>query len=376
LEQEDYRKLISGQSRGIGAMLLRFLLYIASIFYQLVVCLRNFLYSSGWLKIHHANAIVISVGNITVGGTGKTPLVIWMCKFLQQKNIPVAILTRGYKTQAKGRGTKDEGRETRIDEPGILTESCPQAKIIVNPDRVAGANEAVNKFGIKVLIMDDGFQHRRLGRDLDIVTIDGTRPFGYDKLLPAGLLREPVDSLKRADAIIITRSNQVSESELNKIEEKIQKIKSNIVITRSIHSPVCARTTDNKEISIEQLKGKKIFAFCGIGNPDAFIETIKGLGVNLVGVKIYDDHYHYADKDMDDIRTKAKELKAELVLTTQKDWSKLSIENRKSKAKLVAAKIDIPFAYLVVEIKFPDGENKLKQLIEGTLSGKIAILQK
>ncbi len=364
MNQEDYRKVISGQSRGAGAMLLRFFLNIASIFYWLAVQLRNFLYSIGWLKAYKANAIVISIGNITIGGTGKTPLVIWLYQQIVQnakcKVQNCGILTRGYKANQKLK-IKNQNYG---DEVQILAESCPKAKVIVNPDRVAGANEAVNKFGAKVLIMDDGFQHRRLARDLDIVTIDATRPFGYGKLLPAGLLREPVDSLKRADAIVITRSNQVSESELNKIEEKIQKIKPDIVIARSIHSPVCARTTDNKEIGIEQLKGKKIFAFCGIGNPDAFIKTIKGLGVNLVGTKIYDDHYHYADKDIEDIRTKAKELSADLILTTEKDWRRLPIENRK-------LKIDIGFAYLVIELKLVSREDKITRLIKGALAGII-----
>ncbi len=364
MNQDDFRKLISGRSRGVGVMLLRFFLYIASIFYQLAVHLRNCLYSAGLLKIRQVDAIVISVGNITAGGTGKTPLVIWICKFLQQKNIPVAILTRGYKALQQKRASSIESRDSRIDEPAILVESCPQAKVIVNPDRVAGAKEAIKKFGAKVLIMDDGFQHRRLARDLDIVTIDATLPFGYGKLLPAGLLREPVNALKRADAIVITRSNQVSESELNKIEEKIQKIKPSIVIARSIHSPVCARTTDNKEIGIEQLKGKKIFAFCGIGNPDSFIKTIKSLGLNLVGAKIYDDHYHYADKDIDDVRTNAKKLKAELVLTTQKDFSKLPIEKRQNEP-------DISLGYLAIELILVSGEGKITRLIKDALAGII-----
>jgi len=378
LNQEDYRKLISGRSRGMGAILLRFFLYIASIFYQLAVHMRNFLYSKGWLKIYQADAIVISVGNITVGGTGKTPLVIWLCKYLQKEKVPCAILTRGYKA------TQDTRHKTQgqIDEPGILAESCPQARVIVNADRVASANEAVNKISAKVLIMDDGFQHRRLARDFDIVTIDAMRPFGYGKLLPAGLSREPVDSLRRADAVVITRSNQVSESELNKIEEKIQKIKLSIVIARSIHNPVCVKYTEPAEAeirerneimdsylrrndSIEQLKGKKVFAFCGIGNPDAFIETVKGLGVNLVGVKIYNDHYRYADEDIVDIRTKAKGLNAELVLTTQKDFSKLPTVKRQARS-------DIPLGYLAIELKLVRGEDAITRLIKDALAGKMA----
>ncbi|MHC4632188.1 MAG: tetraacyldisaccharide 4'-kinase [Planctomycetota bacterium] len=149
MNQDNFRKLISGQKTGLGAGLLRLLLGVAAKGYSIVIRLRNFLYSRGWLKTHRANAPVISIGNITTGGTGKTPLVIWICRFLQNKNVSCAILTRGY----KARGMSDEGRATR-DEPAILIESCPEAKVIVNPDRVAGAAEAVNKFGAKTLVMD------------------------------------------------------------------------------------------------------------------------------------------------------------------------------------------------------------------------------
>ena len=221
MNQEAYRKLISGQSAGLSAVLLRFLLSIAGWIYQLVVDLRKFLYSKGCLKVHRANAPVISVGNLTVGGTGKTPLVIWLCKQIisdskfQISNSQCAILTRGYKTKERALS----------NEVAIFTESCPEANVVVNPDRVAGATEAVGKLGAKVLILDDGFQHRQLARDLDIVTIDATRPFGYGKLLPAGLLREPVDALKRADAVVITRCDQTTEVELTELEGKLQQIK-------------------------------------------------------------------------------------------------------------------------------------------------------
>ena len=258
--------------------------------------------------------------------------------------------------------TSIEYRETSIDEPAILAENCPQAKIIVNPDRVAGASEAVNKFGAKVLIMDDGFQHRRLHRDLDIVTIDATCPFGYGKLLPAGLLREPVASLKRADAAVLTRCDQVSESKLCQIEEKLQLINPDMVIAKSIHSPICAKSLAGEEITIEQLKNKKVFAFCGIGNPNAFLNTIKNTGANLVGSKIYNDHYHYTDSDIDDIHNQANRLEADLILSTQKDHTQYAIRN---------TQYELPFAYLAVEIKFLTGEDKLKQLIKDALAGKI-----
>jgi len=358
MNQDNFRKLISGQRSNLFAALLRFLLGVAARGYEIAVRLRNFSYSKGWLKTHRANAPVISIGNITTGGTGKTPLVIWICRFLQNKHVSCTILTRGY----KARGTSDEGRATR-DEPVILIESCPEAKVIVNPDRVAGAAEAVNKFDAKVLVMDDGFQHRRLGRDLDIVTIDATRPFGYGKMLPAGLLREPLITLKRANAVVITRCDQTTEAKLTQIEEKLQKVNPNMIIARSIHAAVYAKSTNDKEISLEELKDKKIFAFCGIGNPEAFLNTIKALGPELVGSKVYNDHHHYTDDCLADIYRQAAHLKADLILTTQKDWTKIT--------PFLPVRKDIPLAYLVVEIKFLAGQDKLTGLIENTLASKI-----
>jgi len=374
LNQETYRKLISGTSSGLGAVLLRFFLGVAARFYSTAIVLRNFLYSKGWLKIYRANAIVISIGNITAGGTGKTPLVTWLCNKITQnsklktQNCNCAILTRGYKA------TKNSKLKTKnySDEPAILAESCPEAKVVVNPDRVAGAAEAVNKFGAKVLIMDDGFQHRRLSRDLDIVTIDGTQPFGYGKVLPAGLLRESVAALKRADAVVVTRCDQTAESELTQLEEKLQQVNPDMIIARSIHAPVCAKSIGHKEITIEQLKDKKIFAFCGIANPDAFLNTIKNIGANLVGSKIYNDHYHYTDDCLADIYEQAGHLKADLILSTQKDWfsSPLSA-TRNTSNEQQATKYDIPFTYLAIELRFISGEDKITQLIENALRGKI-----
>jgi len=371
LNQESYRKLISGTSSGLGAALLRLLLEVAASGYSIIICLRNFLYSKGWLKIYRANAIVISIGNITAGGTGKTPLVIRLCNKitknskLKTQNCKCAILTRGYKaTQDSRSKTQDYG-----DEPEILTTSCPQARVIVNPDRAAGAAEAVNKFGAKVLIMDDGFQHRRLSRDLDIVTIDGTQPFGYGKVLPAGLLREPVAALKRADAVVVTRCDQTAEVELTQLEEKLQQINPNMIIARSIHAPVCAKSIGHKEIALEELKAKKIFAFCGIANPDAFLNTIKNIGANLVGSKIYNDHYHYTDDCLADIYEQARHLKADLILSTQKDW--FSSPAFAGASPVIPAQAGIPFAYLAIELRFISGEDKITQLIENALRGKI-----
>ena len=355
MNQDDFRKLISGEKTGFAAVLLRLLLGIASVGYLIAVGLRNCLYSAKWLKTHSADAVVISLGNITTGGTGKTPLVIWLCKKIIS-DYQCAILTRGYKTIA-------EESKKLTDEPAIFSESCPEVKVIVNPDRVAGAEEAAIKFGTKVLIMDDGFQHRRLARDLDIVAIDATLPFGYGRMLPAGLLREPVSSLKRASAVVITRCDQIAENELSELEEKLRLINPEMVISRSIHASAYVKSIDNKEISLEQLRGKKIFAFCGIGNPGSFLTTIKTTGAELIGSKIFNDHHLYTEACIADIFEQAERLKADLILTTQKDKNKITWPE--------SSKTEIPLAYIGIEIKFLSGEEKLWGLIEKTLTGKM-----
>jgi tetraacyldisaccharide 4'-kinase len=384
LKQQTYRKLISGQSSGFGAYLLRLFLKIVAIGYSLIVRMRNLLYSRGLLRVHSVDAAVICVGNITVGGTGKTPLVVWLCNLIAEQR-KYAILTRGYKAT-----------DSSVDEPAMLAESCPEAKIIINPDRVAGAAEAINKYAAEVLVMDDGFQHRRLSRDLDIVTIDATQPFGYDKLLPAGLLREPVSSLQRAAAVVITRCDQVTETQLNELEQTLKAINPDMTVARSIHAPIrveyteppvipakagiqrdseqmdsCLRSTVRRPAendNIERLKGKKVFAFCGIGNPDAFFNTIKDIGADLTGSKVYNDHYHYTDACLAEISEQAEELGADLILTTQKDWTKV-VSN--TKFQILEPKTRPSLAYLAIEIKFLTGQDKLTNLIKDTLASTI-----
>jgi tetraacyldisaccharide 4'-kinase len=363
MNQDVYYKLISGQQKGRGAALLNLLLAGASIVYSLIVRLRNFFYDKHIFRIHNTQIPVISVGNITVGGTGKTPLVIWLCEQLNQnpkltiQNYNCAILTRGYKAYNSYCAMRN------TDEPEMLSKSCPNAKVIVNPNRVVGAAEAIGKFAAKIIIMDDGFQHRRLARDLDIVTIDATRPFGYGKILPAGLLREPVTSLKRANAVVITKCDYTNEADLDKLEEKLRTINPEMLISRSIHAPVYAVTTDNKKIKIQQFKDKRIYAFCGIGNPDTFLYTIKTLGCDLIGSKIYNDHHNYTDSCLSDIYKQAKHLKTDIILTTHKDWTKI--------VRLNAIHKDLLFAYLAIETKFLTKEDKLRNLIRDKLAGKI-----
>ncbi len=353
MSHTTYLNLISGKTPGLIGASARLGLTALSCPYSAIVRLRNHGYSTGRLKVHAADAVVISVGNLTTGGTGKTPLVVWLCRFLMERRLRCAILTRGYKTRSG----------ELSDEPALLAAQCADVPVIVNPDRVAGAAEAIRSHGAQVLVMDDGFQHRRLARDLDIVTIDATRPFGYGKLLPAGLLREPVSGLSRAHAVVLTRCDHVPEDALQQIEEVIRKTNNESVIARSIHKPTGLETDQGVEIDLDAIKGKKVFAFCGLGNPQAFLRTVESLGAALVGTKAFDDHYRYTEEDLSDIRRQARERQAGLVLTTQKDCTKIT--------RLDVPQDHPPLAFLAVELRITAGAQPLTALIDRVLGGKM-----
>jgi tetraacyldisaccharide 4'-kinase len=278
---------------------------------------------------------VISVGNITTGGTGKTPMVAWVVERLRQADRRPAILTRGYKSHA---GVSDEAE---------LLKAQTGVPVIVNPDRIAGAREAISG-GADVLVMDDGFQHRRLRRDLDIVLIDATNPFGYGFCLPRGLLREPLSALRDAHAIVITRSDAISAHELCQLQARLIKFAPQASIGTAIHKPTCLVDSQGQKHSLESISGKGIVAFCGIGNPQSFFEGVKSLGANIVSVMALDDHIHYGPELVRSIRQLLSQTKADLAVTTQKDMVKL--------AKL---KLDEPILALAVAIEITGGENEL-----------------
>ena len=356
MDQQFHRKLISGQVAPAFGIPLRLLLAGLSCPYRLIVRLRNEFYSRHWLKIHRVDVPVICVGNLTTGGTGKTPLVAWLAGLLTGKGLRVAILTRGYKSE-KGKLS---------DEPAELAAACPGVAIVVNPDRAAGAAEAIRHHGAQALLMDDGFQHRRLARDLDIIAIDATAPFGYGRLLPAGLLREPESGLKRAHAVVITRSDQVDDEQLARIEQRVGHIHPELPIVQAIHAPAAVRHLDGSETALNALTGRRVFAFCGLGNPTAFLRTVEACGCQLAGSHVFNDHHTYTDHCLADIFAASRSAEAELVLTTSKDWNKI--------VPLVGPQPPLPVAYLAVELQFRAGRERLTSLIERTMVGRIVAL--
>lgn len=345
MNEDRFRKLISGQARGPFAFLLRGLLKLLSCIYGQIIRIRNLAYNIGWIRVHNAPIPVISVGNLTTGGTGKTPLVIWIIKCLHEKGLSAAVLTRGYKTEP--------GKIS--DEPAILAKSCHGAEIVVDPDRVRGISKAL-RHDCKVVVMDDGFQHRRLNRDLDILTIDATCPFGFGHLLPAGFLREPLSSIKRADIVVLTRSDQVKPDQIERIRSRITAVKPDIPILKTRHTNPFIRIHRKGEFPIEDFRERKVFAFCGIGNPSSFLERLEALNLTLVGKRVFNDHYNYRPSDISKILDHAGLVDADLILTTQKDWVKTAL--------LMERNCQKDFGYLALELDFLDGNDTIVYLIE------------
>ena len=349
LSEQTYQRIVSGADQRLIVRIFRILLGGLSLIYSAIMRVRNRLYDAGMLKSGKAGVPVISIGNLTTGGTGKTPLVIWLANRLHKKQLKCSILTRGYKTEP--------GQMT--DEPAILAKSCPNATVVVNSNRIAGANKAINQHHAQVLIMDDGFQHRKLGRDLDIVTIDATCPFGYGKVLPAGMLREPIKGLKRAGAVILTRCDLVSGEKLTQLEADIRKLAPGIPIIKTAHKHTDAVTYERKRIDLETLRAGPAFAFCGIGNPQAFFDSLTANGIQLAGTRIFDDHYDFTADDMSALVMEARQKGAQSLLCTQKDWVKA--------ATVLDEKDDFVFAYLAMELDFLDGADTMEALIDNLI---------
>jgi len=293
--------------------LLRAILWLVHWPYRASVAVRNWLYDHGWLTVQYLPVPVVSVGNLTCGGTGKTPAVILLAKLAQELSYKPAVLMRGYKA---------DGAQP-ADEQLLLEQALSDVPIVAGPDRVAGGRSAIEKHGADLLILDDGFQHRRLGRDLNVVLIDALCPFGHGYVLPRGLLREPPKQLQRADLIIVTRSDATCEGELAMLMDRLRRYNPICSIMQARHEPMHLVAADGAELALDRIKDQRAVAFCGIGRPEAFRSTLQTLGVHLADFVAFADHHRYSQHDVDRIVEKARRLGAALLLTTAKDWVKL-----------------------------------------------------
>lgn len=312
---DAFHALIRGDRVGVIPSLERLGLWTLSWGYRIGVGWRNWAFDHGWKSIHQAPVPVVSVGNLTTGGTGKTPCVEFVASFFRQQDLQVTLLSRGYGSTA---GRNDEAR--------VLEENLPDVPHLQGPDRAALSQVAVEELESEILVLDDGFQHRRLHRDLDLVLIDATCPWGHGYLLPRGLLREPIGSLQRAHAVVITRCDLVPREAVERIREIVRRVK-DMPIIESRHRPTEWRNATQARLAVDSFRQKPVGGFCGLGNPDAFRQTLEYLGANVIAWRTYPDHHAYTREDIDDLRTWSQQLPAGAPLvTTQKDLVKIGLD--------------------------------------------------
>ncbi|MFO7900495.1 MAG: tetraacyldisaccharide 4'-kinase [Planctomycetota bacterium] len=350
----QFRKWLSGDVRGARAAVVRLALWLASIPYGLVVRVRNVLYDIGVLPEHRVDRPVIAVGNITAGGTGKTPAVEFVVRWFLDHGARPAILSRGY-------GAADG----RNDEALLLAARLPDVPHRQHKDRFQAAVAAMKLDGANALVLDDGFQHRRLARFGNVVLIDATCPFGYGHLLPRGLLREPRKGLRRADVIVVTRADQVGERELSALLRRLDRLAPQPPRATAIHAPTAAvRFPGGDTADPSVLKGKRLGLFCSIGNPDAFRRTVEQLGAAVEWAAEYPDHHWYSRDAVANI-CRADNEAVEAYVTTEKDAVKLGRLDGGDAPGLWPD--DRKLWVLQVELRLTSGEEAVAQLLKEAL---------
>lgn len=276
--------------------------------------LRDLSFRAGWRERVGLSVPVLSVGNLTVGGTGKTPMVCWLVARAQRLGLRPGVLARGY-GRAPGEPLNDEGRLLQRRFPGMLQEQ--------DPDRVA-AGQALVRRGAQVVIVDDGFQHRRLRRDVDLVCMDAARPAGRGGFLPSGDLRESVRALRRADVVVLTRAGAIDQAAFERRVQWVhQRAGRPIPVLAADHVlGEVVRRPANRTVPAADLAGQRVHLLSGIARPEAFAETAQELGVEIVGHDRFADHHQFSERDLTAVRQRASAANA-VVMTTEKDDARL-----------------------------------------------------
>ena len=296
--------------------------------YLLIINLRNWLYDKEILAVVKLSCPLISVGNITVGGTGKTPCVIMLARMLRSGGFRPAVLSRGYGgSSTKSVNIVSDGKnilldsQTAGDEPFLMAQSLKNIPVIIGSQRIRTGRVAISQFGANVLICDDAMQHRKIFRDIDLVLLDSQIPLGNGFVLPRGKLREPIVCLKRASALMLTRTDETAQAD--NINTKLAQL-GNIPIFTSIHKIQDVIKGDYSDIwPISKLSGKKVCAFCGIAKPDSFKQSLLTARAQISSWDTFPDHHNYSLAELETIKNKFNNHKADIIITTQKDGMRL-----------------------------------------------------
>jgi tetraacyldisaccharide 4'-kinase len=333
--------IVSGRRRGVAAALVRMLLALAELPYGAVIRLRNRLYDIRVLPSRALPRAAVSIGNLTTGGSGKTPLVCWLADQTMKAGRTPAVLMRGY----KGSGGKS-------DEQMVIARAVPAMTVVADSNRRRGAAAAVAAdFRIDLFLLDDAMQHRRARRDVEIVLIDAAQPWGWEHLLPRGLLREPVAGLKRADAVVITRSGQATPQQLAEIETTVQRYNHAAIVLSADHVLTGLISAEDVASPMSILAATPYIAACGIAQPESFVAGLRKHGSDCVGQKFFADHHRFTQADVSSLQAQARQAHARAIVVTEKDWVKLAV--------LPGARdAEIPFLRAQLSFQFADGDGR------------------
>lgn len=352
-----FRELISGRARGLGPAVLRGALELVEPFYAAAVRWRNGRYDAGRAAIHAIGVPVISVGNLTLGGTGKTPMVAWIAGQLRRQGLRVVLVSRGYGRPAAAVA----GQPPPNDEALELAQKLPDVPHLQNPDRVAAARQAIAQHAAQVLVLDDAFQHRRIARDLDIVLLDALEPFGFGHVFPRGTLREPPCGLRRADVVVLSRADLLLPAARDEIRQMVAGYAPHALWAEAAHAPQALQNADGQRRPPESLAGKRVAAFCAIGNPASFRHTLTRCGVATVQLQEFPDHHRFTPTDLKELARWADRLSVEAVLCTHKDLVKI---NAATLGQQPLWAVEVGLEFLAGQAEF---EARLAAALEGAL---------
>jgi tetraacyldisaccharide 4'-kinase len=366
--------VIFDRRHGRRAAMLRAFLHAMSLLFSVIVQLRLWLYRNRVLHDNHLGCLVVVVGNLTVGGTGKTPVVEKFARSLAERGRKVAILSRGYKSKKEpfwqrwwrtivtGGSPPDpkivSNGETVLldsdqagDEPYMLARNLPGVIVLVDPNRVKAGNFAIKKFGCDTLVLDDGFQYLPLKGRLNLLLIDRNNPFGNEHLLPRGILREPIKHISRASYVFLTKSDGVRDMQL---EALIQRHKPGVDIIECAHRPQYLQSVfTGMRHELTMLKGARVGAFSGIATPESFEGFLRDYGANLLYTRRFLDHHRFSAKELDHICEQAVEANLDYIVTTEKDAVRIPDDRE----------FPIPLYYLRLEIDILSGVSDFDEAV-------------
>ena len=367
----------SKEVHGIFLNVFMGILYVFSVIYSRLLTMKLEGYMHGVFHRERLDCFVISLGNITVGGTGKTPTAQRLARMIQSMGYRVVILNRGYHAKWHGDvAVVSDGVTLQMtaadagDEAFMLAKHLPDIPVLIGAKRSVTGRYAVEKFGAEVVIMDDGYQHWQLERDLDILLVDAVNAFGTGYILPRGTLREPLSHINRANVCLMTKVDQATEGSIGHIRNTVQRCNKDALIFESVHQPRCfiplAEWFDNisgEGLDVSEFRGKHIMAVSAIGNPASFEQTLSNLGAIVVESLRYPDHYDYTLQVMEDVLQQAEAQGAEAIVITEKDAVKIPTE-------VARANWDIPIYVICVEVMFQSGAEELRMKLREELAAK------